>query len=293
MISWLYKSKKLRSFFASIWSTFLTSAVLFGGGALFTIGMKDPNNPVMDKVVQGLIVLVFGWFLTHVAKKFESESKEAAQRDLGSAKRKALAAYNDKLGHIYALLTRVANPTTRGDSLEAYIQAVMGSSVTLFEIEGLRACLYILDGDVNDADTDEPALLVHRPPQCGRLDQPRKSFAQDTPHGELLFQVLATRKPLHIADTVTTDKAIDASDKMYKSFVAVAIVSGMDELGVLTIDAHTSNALQKEHLITAQTIASLLAVGLQLAAPPPGPIKVIRSRSRENHVAASIKPEGL
>ncbi|MET3946829.1 transcriptional regulator with GAF, ATPase, and Fis domain [Arthrobacter sp. UYCu512] len=277
MIKQLYKSPMLRRFFASIWSTLVSSAVIFAGGALITIGLRDLSNPGKKAIVVGIVILVLGWFLAHIAKKFENEEKDSSKRDLESAGRKAVAAFNGRLGHVYTLLLKVVDPVTRQANLEAYIQTALGSSVSLFDVDRARACLYILDGSVTKADSDKPSLLVHRPPHCGRADSPRRDFRRDTDHGDLLFDVLATRRPLHIPDTSSTEKRIDAEAKIYNSFVAVPIYSGNDELGVLTLDAVVAGSLTDDHVVTAQTLASMLAIGLHLAAPLE---RIVPSRTR-------------
>ncbi|MFF2029529.1 GAF domain-containing protein [Arthrobacter sp. NPDC058192] len=281
MIKWLYQFPRLRRFFASIWSTLLSSAVTFAGGALVTIGLRDLSNPGKKFIACGILILSLGWFLAHVAKKFENEEKDSSKRDLEGAGRKAVAAFNGRLSHVYTLLLKVLDPVTRQANLEAYIQSAMTSSVSLFDVERARACLYILDGSVTKADSDKPSLLVHRPPHCGRADSPRRDFRRGTDHGDLLFDVLATRQPLHITDTSKTNKRIDSEAKIYNSFVAVPIYSGNDELGVLTLDAVVAGSLTDDHVVTAQTLASMLAIGLHLAAPsePVVPSRTLTVRS--------------
>lgn len=264
---WLVKSEKLRPFFASFWSTLVSSAIISLGGIFCTLGLRDTNNIQWGLLVCGGLSLGFGWLLAHVTKKSESQAKVDSQRELSGARRKAVASFNGRLGHVYTLLLKVVDPDTRNGNLEAYIQALMGSSVSLFDVDEVRACLYILDGSVTVADSDKPNVLVHKEPHCGRADPPRMEFRQNTAHGGMLFDVLSTRVPLHVADTSTSSRPIDANQKIYKSFVAVAIYSGNTELGVLTLDAVEANAISSEHVVTAQTLASLLAIGLYLSAP--------------------------
>ncbi|MBJ2120636.1 GAF domain-containing protein [Arthrobacter sp. MSA 4-2] len=291
MIQWLYKFEALRRFFSSFWATFASSALIFGGGVVVAIALRNLDNVHWRGVCLGAVLLGSGWFLTHAAKKFEVEAKESSLRDIDTARRKAVASFNGRIAQVYTLLLKVVDPASRQDNLEAYIQAVMGISVSLFDVDGVRACLYSVDGTVTYADTDQPTILVHRPPHCGRADAPRAAFKKDTPHGDLLFDVLATRKPLHIPDTGETSKPIDSDDKKYSSFVAVPVYSGSVELGLLMLDAADPNSLKDEHVVTAQTLASLLAIGLNLSAPGG---RVVPTRRQGDMAAWSIRrlPDG-
>ncbi|MEC5200557.1 GAF domain-containing protein [Arthrobacter sp. PL16] len=279
-MQWLRKHEAATSFFNSVWSTIISAAIVLAGGFLITNSLRNLNDPNVLQIIAGAVVSVLGWALGHFAKKMESAAKEHAIADVESSNRIALAGFNNKLIHVYTALEKVVDPKTRKlPSVEAYIESVMVCSVNLFQVQDIRACLYIVDGDVNEDDSTDPALLVHRAPQYGRTDQPRRSFERGTPHGDLLFKVLTSRDPLHIPDITQTELPIDSPDKRYKSFIAVSITSEETELGVLMIDGTKKGELVEEHVTTAQTLAALLAIGLKLTKPTTRTIRPSRGAS--------------
>jgi hypothetical protein len=279
LITWLNDKATARKFFASIWSSILTAAAVFGGGIIFTQAIKNWWDLNVVGIGVGVGLLVIGWASTHIGKRMEAAAKNEALANVQGAERAALASFNDKMSASYPLLEKVIDPTTRKQNVEAFIQSVMASSVGLFQVDTIRSCLYILDGTVTSEDSDKPSALIYRTPQHGRSEQPRRSFERDTDHGKLLFDVLSTRVPLHIPDTTKSDHPIDSDDKHYRSFLAVSITSELEEFGVLTIDAAGIGDLHKEHEKTAQTLAALLAIGLKLSAPPaPRNVRAARSK---------------
>lgn len=151
-------------------------------------------------------------------------------------------------------------------------------------VEDVRACLYYLDQVESDeaSSTDILNALLVRMPQVGRHDPPRPEFIRgEGAHADGMFDVIDSGKPRLIPDTAVDSGVLDCEGKPYKTFMNVAVKFKTEEMGILSVDAPVAGSLTNNHMLLAEMIANILAIGMRrekkrnsAKVPSPGPAVV-------------------
>lgn len=142
------------------------------------------------------------------------------------------------------------------------VEAVVGTAARLCDGERARAVFFALDGDELAAGS-----------WAGRGDAPSAVFvdaadARGTAAHELVRQGAA----LVVADTAAErlpDGVFVDADAPYRSFLAVGVTAGGIPFGMLTVDALEPDAITREDLAVARSLAILLAAGLAIGTRRP------------------------
>lgn len=133
-------------------------------------------------------------------------------------------------------------------------------------VEDVRACLYYLDQVESDeaSSTDILNALNVRMPQVGRHDPPRPEFIRgEGAHSAGIFDVIDTGKPRLVQDTAVHNDPLDCDDKRYGTFMNVVVKFKTEEMGVLSVDAPIAGSLTSNHVLLAEMIANIIAIGMR------------------------------
>ncbi|WP_073713645.1 hypothetical protein [Boudabousia liubingyangii] len=214
------------------------------------------------KFAFGLAIVVFAaiasvWTQYHTDKtNLEYEKRRSAH----------ITNFNDHLDGIIKPLLALASSDRSQQAAETFVDAVLGAGANLFPEQGLRLCLYALE--TPEGEGGERArylqLLDHR----GRQDQPRPTFEPGTPHGDHAIknaQQNASAPFCFVENDPRFDRRPGAVWACYMQFPLYG-PRRQRNLGSLMVDSRDFVAWNQEHQAIGQTIATLLAHGLDLLA---------------------------
>ncbi|HEY8984406.1 MAG TPA: GAF domain-containing protein [Streptomyces sp.] len=185
-----------------------------------------------------------------------------------------LAQMATPLGHLakehadaYAA-TGAAAPTAladaRRDDLKTVLQSVLTGAVTLtapIDSAGLptaRSAFYRFQAGTNHRFTVGPQDWAGRP------TPPRPVMDGDN-GGHFLHGILQPRKAFHAGTATGRASKLEPPSTDYRSVIAVPVVAGDREFGVLTVDAPGADDLTVAHVRLLQCLADILGATLALA----------------------------
>lgn len=119
-----------------------------------------------------------------------------------------------------------------------------------------RACYYQLSGSA-------PKRHVDLRNWHGRHKVPRPSFAEDSPRGQLVMNMIDDRDARLVANVDEADlPGWSPGASEYKTFICAAVYAGRRVFGILTVDSLHPGDLSDDDLDMARLFAQLLATGL-------------------------------
>ncbi|MFT2750153.1 hypothetical protein ACMT9U_11275 [Clavibacter sp. Sh2036] len=236
--------------------TAIGTLVLTVGSALLGSAVSASDGP--DKafhILSTSVVTAAGiWLLILPQRK-------SAQRD--RLRSKAVTDFNDGLSSVHAALAQLLKRRNELRAQQDFFRNTLEGASRLFSMDGLRLCVYILDGkdDVADGELGKHLRLADH---AGRNDPPRPTFEPDTEYGAALIDATVGRRQMTVSDRNASTFAIDFHDgTVWRSFFTIPLYGReTSTAGVLTVDTRDPTIFTKEDITVGWTVASLLMMGL-------------------------------
>jgi hypothetical protein len=212
------------------------------------------------------VLLVAGTLSAVLAFALPTRQLAAARRSRDAAEQlasEAVATYKVKVHDMLIPLS-----LTVGDAVGAHraaerhdVQQALRQMAVAFAAENVgpersRACYYQLGGSA-------PRRHVDLKNWHGRHKVPRRSFAEQSPRGALVMDIIAARDARLVENVDEADLGGWSSGASeYKTFICAAVFAGRRVFGILTVDSLRPGDLTEDDLDMARLFAQLLAIGL-------------------------------
>lgn len=254
-------------------ATFVGPLLSAAGAAVLPLSVTSPDGLVKDiRWVTdpgwfwfGLIGLPVGIVWALVGTSFQQNEASKLRSKLKMSKAKAtedvihqLAPLIHDLGHLSE-----SQSVNHGRDL---VNRALSTVTKIIDVPNVRACLYCLDHveSKNATSLDIPNTLTLRTPHVGRFDAPRPNFVRgEGDASDDIFAVIDSGTSRLIEDVAKTGSVLDCTDKKYQTFLNVPVKFQTAEVGVLSVDAPDSSSLTNSHVLLAEMVAQLIAVGVR------------------------------
>lgn len=203
------------------------------------------------------------WATIGTALKQKEVSQLRAQ--VASAKSEATEDVIHKLSPLFYDLGNLSESQSVSHGRDL-VNRALHTVTQIIDVPNVRACLYCLDHVESKGATslDIPNALALRTPHVGRFDTPRRSFVRgESDASDGMFDVIDDGESRLIEDVTKSDHMLDCSGKKYQTFLNVPVKFQTAEVGVLSVDAPGASSLTNSHMMLAEMVAQLIAVGLR------------------------------
>jgi hypothetical protein len=222
-------------------------------GSVVGVARSESDGPnaflIGGVVALGLAVAVLE-LLNAWAKRQADEAQRGAAARLGVAVKDALRPVAELVAQM-----PLASAEERERLLYQVSQQATAGLYLLFEVDGVRAVVYRLD----EAGEVLSHLAYH-----GRGDTPG-GFERRSSPPDPAFEALVQNRTRVVHDTAEEDGG-GASDRGYRTYIAVPVVTGETPYGMLTVDAPEPRSFTETDVAVAEFTAELLAVAFAEAA---------------------------
>lgn len=194
------------------------------------------------------------------------QSRQRAAIEAGEAKRaQSVTRFTDELGSTLDVLIDYSQSDGQRKSSDALIKNVLREGRRLYAHAGVRLCLYMLETTEAENPVDSKTYLVLRE-YDGRRDAPRAEFATGA-HSDSLIAIAKGNRAVAVTDTKKLPSGVTAVDhdehSGWSSFLAIPLIRGRDNVGVLLIDTRNQTRFMAEDKSIGWTLSRLLVHGLR------------------------------
>jgi len=210
-------------------------------------------------VVAGTLSALLAFVLPARQLAVERRTRDAAER----LAEDAVATYKVKVHDMLIPLSlTVGEVVAAGRAAERHdAQLALRQMAVAFAAENVgpersRACYYQLTGSA-------PRRHVDLKNWHGRHKVPRASFAENSPRGELVMDIITSRDARLVENVDAAGMpGWTPGESEYKTFICAAVFAGRRVFGILTVDSLHPGDLSEDDLDMARLFAQLLATGL-------------------------------
>lgn len=254
-------------------AAYLGPVVAAAGAAIFPLSVTNPDGLAtwIKWVTEGywfwvgLVAIPIGILWSVAGASAHNREAESLRQALVRSRAEATEDVIHRLSPIFHDLGKLAESQKRNIGSDLVNRAL--SMVTkMIDVPNVRACLYRLDRvESTLADSlDIPNSLNLRTPHEGRFDAPRPNFVRgESAAADEFFEVIDTGISRLVENIDKTEYALDCENRRYRTFLNVPVKYQMYEIGVLSVDAPTEGSLTQSHVLLAEMVAQLLALGVR------------------------------
>lgn len=254
-------------------ATYIGPLLSAAGAAIVPLSVTNPDGLINGiKWVTdpgwflfGVIALPVGILWALIGTSFQQKEASNLRSKLKTAKAVATEDVIHQLSPLFHDLGNLSESQSVNHGRDL-VNRALHTVTEIIDVPNVRACLYCLDHaeSKNASSLDIPNVLTLRTPHVGRFDAPRKNFVRgESDASDDFFEVLDSGDSRLIVDIADTDHVLDCKDKKYQTFLNVPVKFQTAEVGVLSVDAPVKFSLSNSHMLLAEMVAQLIAVGVR------------------------------
>lgn len=181
---------------------------------------------------------------------------KAIQRDNLSVRN-----YNDALSGLHRAVSNLLTGRSENADRKEFFRAVVSAASHLFPFQGVRVCVYQLEGAESEADENKLEALRYVA-SGGRHDEPRREMTAATKHGQASIKIAKGTQYRCVEDPRSSDEVDYPRGTTWESFLQVPLLLEGRSLGLLSIDTREKVRFSDQHVSIAQAAASLIVLGM-------------------------------
>lgn len=236
-------------------------AIIFGAlGAL----LVDVTAVFTSRSLLGLLLIT----ISAIAAVGFQVWVDGRARELEKRRNKHITNFNDHLDGIIKPLLNLASSDGSMKAAEIFTDAVLAAGVHLFPEDGLRLCLYRLEGNGDVPPGENLGKSTHYLQLIGsrgRLDVPRRYFIPGEKASDHAIKIALghSSRPFSLVPE-EDDRFSRDEGSVWCSYMEFPLIGTRKNLGALMVDSRERVLWTQEHQAIGQTVATLLAHGLDL-----------------------------